>query len=73
VRLKRRLKRRTLAASIAALIHALRHLDACAASIVNRVKRNLTRRALALFALPPAADACVVTLAAAETCFADSS
>lgn len=68
-----KLKRRQIGECIAVLIHALHHLDAYAALVAKRLKRGLTRRWLALFALPRAPDARVASLAALAAFTADSS
>lgn len=72
-RVRRMLRRRAIGERIAVLIHALRHLDYYAALVAKRVKRGQTRRWLYLFALPPAPDARVITLAAPQAFAADTS
>jgi hypothetical protein len=72
-RIKRKLHRRGLVERIAALVGALRHIDDYAAPVAERIRRGLTRRMLHLFALPPAPDATIVTLAAPDAICVDSS
>jgi hypothetical protein len=69
-RLRRQLHRKGVIERIAALIDVLRHIDDYASIVA---KRRLTRRFLHLFALPPAPDARVVTLAAPGAICVDSS
>jgi hypothetical protein len=72
-RIRRLLNRKALVERIAALIDALRHVDDHAALVAKRLRRGLTRRCLQLFALPPASDAAIITLAARHAIGADSS
>jgi len=51
MRLKRRLKRRDLGERIAVLIDALLHIDRYAAHVAKRLRRGLTRRWRAVFAI----------------------
>jgi hypothetical protein len=70
VRVRRMLKRKGVVERIVTLVQVLRRLDDYAARVA---KRRLTRRFLHLFALPPAPPVRLVTLAAPDAIFADSS
>ena len=72
-RIRRTLHCKGLVERIAALIDALRHIDEYAVCVAKRLRRGLTRRCLQLFALPPASDAAIITLAARHAIGADSS
>ncbi len=72
-RIRRLLNRKGLVERIAALIDALRYIEDYASCVAHRLRRGLTRRSLQLFALPPAPDTRVTTLAALDAIFADSS
>jgi hypothetical protein len=73
VRIKRMLHAKGVIERISALMHALRHIDDFAIVVAYRLRRGLTRRQLHLFALPPAPDTRVVTLAAPDAICVDSS
>ncbi|MGD9982514.1 MAG: hypothetical protein AB7T58_18170 [Hyphomonadaceae bacterium] len=73
MRLKRQLKRKHVGERIGVLIHALLNIDAYAAGVAKRLRRGLTRRWLAVFAIAwPLATTVPFGLALTPT-FADSS
>jgi hypothetical protein len=73
VRIRRLLNRNGVIERITTLIGALRNIDDYAAVVAHRLRRGLTRRCLQLFALPPAPDAAILTLAAPDAICVDSS
>jgi hypothetical protein len=72
-RVHRWLARKDIGERIAVLIYTLQHLDECAAFVAKRLKRGLTRRWLALFAIEPPRAILLVSLAEPRAIIADSS
>jgi len=72
-RVRRMLRRKQIGERIAALIYALIHIDAYAGLVAKRLRRGLTRRFLALFAIDWPRSTPVRSATAPAPCFADSS
>jgi hypothetical protein len=73
VRMKRKFKSKDLVERIIALMHALTHIDRYAKLIAKRLRRGLTRRWLALFAIAWPISTPKLSVAAPSSAFADSS
>jgi hypothetical protein len=71
--LRRTFKRKHIGERIFALMHALIHIDDYAARIAKRLRRGLTRRWLALFALNWPHSTLVLSTTKLAPCAADSS